>query len=233
MSSVESRLDKMLYDDNGQRFLISWQYSTSGKPENVQILAAVRDLAGRIGAQPQQIIRGRVDPESTNAADALGQDAQSKVRYVELAGISTADPVARKALQNWANQQTATCSDQRINVYEKLSDSGDNDSGLVPAGAEFLLSVSMTVPDEADFTAWYEEEHIPLLLQVPGWLRSARYRKLAGTLPDFLALHYLATPEVFTRPEYRAARTPWRERIAASRTDYARFIYQLQATSDA
>jgi hypothetical protein len=73
-----------------------------------------------------------------------------------------------------------------------------------------------------DMTAWYEQEHIPMLLAVPGWRRIRRYR-LVGPAPldgpgfGFLSLHELAGPEVLSEPGYRAAvSTPWRDRIVAS-----------------
>jgi hypothetical protein len=69
-------------------------------------------------------------------------------------------------------------------------------------------------------TAWYAEEHIPMLLEVPGWRRIRRYRLvrgLDGPGPDFLSLHELAGPEVLEESGYRAAiSTPWRDRVVAS-----------------
>ena len=72
-----------------------------------------------------------------------------------------------------------------------------------------------------DMTAWYEQEHIPMLLAVPGWRRIRRYR-LIGSAPlggpgaGFLSLHELAGPSVLEDPGYRAAvSTPWRDRIVS------------------
>ena len=59
-------------------------------------------------------------------------------------------------------------------VYSQLSDDGS------PVGrpAPVVLAVALSVPaeDEDDLAAWYTEEHIPMLLQVPGWRRIRRYR---------------------------------------------------------
>ena len=103
-------------------------------------------------------------------------------------------------------------------VYEQISEDGS------PVGrpAPVILAVSMSVPaeSEADLAAWYTEEHIPMLLEVPGWRRIRRYRLvrgLDGPGPDFLSLHELAGPEVLEEPGYRAAiSTPWRDRVVAS-----------------
>jgi hypothetical protein len=85
-----------------------------------------------------------------------------------------------------------------------------------------ILAVSLSVPaeSEADLAAWYTEEHIPMLLEVPGWRRIRRYRlvrALDRPGPDFLSLHELAGPEVLEEPGYLAAiSTPWRDRVVAS-----------------
>jgi hypothetical protein len=99
-------------------------------------------------------------------------------------------------------------------LYEQLSSDGSPDGP-----ASVLLTVALSVPAgaEEDLEAWYVREHIPMLLQVPGWRRIRRYRLLAGSAPDFLSLHEVAGPEVFDEPGYRAAvSTPWRDRVVAS-----------------
>lgn len=104
-------------------------------------------------------------------------------------------------------------------IYTQLSDDGLGAGGPAPV----ILAVANSVPPqmEADMTAWYEQEHIPMLLDVPGWQRIRRYR-LIGPAPldgpgvGFLSLHELAGPSVLSEPGYRAAvSTPWRNRIVA------------------
>lgn len=43
---------------------------------------------------------------------------------------------------------------------------------------------------EAEFNAWYDNEHIPRLMQVPGCVSGARYRALRGW-PRYLAMYEL------------------------------------------
>jgi hypothetical protein len=85
--------------------------------------------------------------------------------------------------------------------------------------APHQLLFCMTPPRDAedDFVAWYREEHIPLLLEVPGWRRVRLFRQVEGSGPTFMAVHELESPGVFDRPEYDTAiSTPWRERIRQS-----------------
>ena len=97
-----------------------------------------------------------------------------------------------------------------------------------------LLMVYCEVPakHEEEFNAWYNEEHIPMLLEVPGWRRIRRYRLvrgLGGPGPDFLSLHELAGPEVLEDPGYLAAvSTPWRDQVVASALRRERRVFGLR-----
>ncbi|MGH3235613.1 MAG: hypothetical protein ACRDOH_20650, partial [Streptosporangiaceae bacterium] len=106
-------------------------------------------------------------------------------------------------------------------IYEQISEDG------WPAGspAPMILAVAMSVPASAeeDLAAWYAEEHIPMLLEVPGWRRIRRFRLIRamdapGPEPEsFLSVHDIAGPEVLEEPGYRAAiSTPWRDRVVAA-----------------
>lgn len=81
---------------------------------------------------------------------------------------------------------------------------------------------------EDDFNAWYTQEHIPLLMKVPGWLRARRYSLLEGSGPRYLALHDLDSEEALNEPAHEAVgRTPWRDRAVASRREYSRMLFRL------
>jgi hypothetical protein len=105
-------------------------------------------------------------------------------------------------------------------IYEEISVDGSLAS--LDGPAPVLLSVALSVPAgaEDDLQAWYTDEHIPMLLEVPGWGRIRRFRLVRGmdgAAPEFLSVHELAGPEVLEEPGYRAAiSTPWRDRVVAS-----------------
>jgi len=115
-------------------------------------------------------------------------------------------------------------------VYSPVSDSGDS-GGDAPGGpAPVLLAVSMSVPASAedDLTAWYTEEHIPMLLAVPGWRRIRRYTLTGGSGPRFLSLHELESQAVLDEPGYKAAAsTPWRNRVVESAIDREKRVFEL------
>jgi hypothetical protein len=99
--------------------------------------------------------------------------------------------------------------------------------------APYVMSVAMDPPADVvdDFHAWYREEHMPLLLKVPGWRRIRRFEQIEGTGPRFLALHELESLAVFETEEYRAAtNTPWRDRIIPAISRRERNLFKLYRT---
>lgn len=125
-------------------------------------------------------------------------------------------------------------------------------SSAVTDQCPYLISVALTpgtnpnqtqAEAEADLHAWYEEEHINLLSQVPGWKACRRFALVDHTSPakhetvttessntnnttvldtessmhsppKFLALHAWRDLEGFNTPQYQAAtNTSWRTRV--------------------
>lgn len=82
---------------------------------------------------------------------------------------------------------------------------------------------------EQDFNRWYEEEHIPERLAIPGFLRASRYQAVVGG-PKYLAVYEVSDPAVFSSPEYLhflrgAGETPWTKAILAACANKIRNTY--------
>ncbi len=69
---------------------------------------------------------------------------------------------------------------------------------------------------EEEFNAWYDTDHIPERLAVPGFLSAQRYICLSGA-PRYLAVYDLANVEILDTPAYCAVAgenyTPWTRRV--------------------
>jgi len=96
--------------------------------------------------------------------------------------------------------------------------------GLAPTGAAALLVIAMNVgPEiEAEFNAWYNEEHLPALATVPGVLQARRYRGQAAT-QRYLAMYHFAALDVPQSDAWKkAANTPWTEKMRPHFRDFLR-----------
>jgi hypothetical protein len=68
---------------------------------------------------------------------------------------------------------------------------------------------------ESEFEAWYQRQHVPERLQVPGFQEARRYRALNGS-PRYCAFYWLASAEVLRSPAYLerlAQPSAWTQRV--------------------
>lgn len=84
----------------------------------------------------------------------------------------------------------------------------------------FLL-VFMNPPPAFDeeFNAWYDSEHIPERLAVPGFLTGLRYMNIAGGAPRYMAMYDMEEYGVLETPAYLRvsfdSASPWTKRVTA------------------
>ena len=95
-----------------------------------------------------------------------------------------------------------------------------------PSDAAGMMMFAMNVaPDaEADFNAWYDQEHVPRLAAVPGCLTARRF-KAAGGKHKYVAIYHLRSPDVCSSAAWReAADTPWTARLRPHTSDRLRLV---------
>lgn len=98
-------------------------------------------------------------------------------------------------------------------------------------GAGLLLVFSdVAAEHDAEYNRWYNEEHIPERLSIPGVLDAARYRAVQGG-PKYLACYELESPDAWhSEPWQRWLNnpTPWSRRMSPSviGTEYVRNLYR-------
>lgn len=81
--------------------------------------------------------------------------------------------------------------------------------------AIFLVYTDLSDPKyEEEFNAWYNTEHLPELLALPGVFDAARYVATKGG-PKYLAAYELASVDAMQTPEFtNRPRTPWGQRVS-------------------
>ena len=89
-----------------------------------------------------------------------------------------------------------------------------------------LLMVYCDVAAEHDdeFNRWYNEEHIPERLAIPGVLNAARYRAVEGG-PTYLACYELASPDAWHTDV-------WQERLKPEQLEDARKLWESKGPRD-
>jgi hypothetical protein len=64
-----------------------------------------------------------------------------------------------------------------------------------------LFTTDIDPAMEEEFHRWYEDEHIPERMAVPGFLTARRFRAIEGG-PKYLAVYDLESPEVLASEPY-------------------------------
>jgi hypothetical protein len=93
----------------------------------------------------------------------------------------------------------------------------ESKGGSIMASGTGLLVVWTDIASEyeADFNEWYDKEHIPQLLGVPGFQTGRRYQAVEGA-PKYAAIYQLADENVLKSDGFRAVRenpTAWTKKI--------------------
>ena len=112
----------------------------------------------------------------------------------------------------WSQRMRTLYGDQRERMNFKLM----RDVGPVPAqDPPWLYIVHTDIPDHIvdEYNEWYDKEHLPRLVTVPGVIRARRYTAVSGN-PRYLTAYELTDRNAFESPEgLKARKTPWTEKM--------------------
>jgi hypothetical protein len=79
----------------------------------------------------------------------------------------------------------------------------------------WLYIVHTDIPDHIvdEYNEWYDKEHLPRLVTVPGVVRARRYTAVSGN-PRYLTAYELTDKDAFESPAgLKARKTPWTEKM--------------------
>jgi hypothetical protein len=100
---------------------------------------------------------------------------------------------------------------ERMN-FRLMRDVGEKPQRDTP----WLYIVHTDIPDHIvdEYNEWYDAEHLPRLVTVPGVLRARRYNRVSGAGPQYLTAYEITAPEVWESPAaHQARKTPWTEKM--------------------
>jgi hypothetical protein len=108
----------------------------------------------------------------------------------------------------WSQRMRRLYGDNRERMNFRLM----RDVGRVQdTDALWLYIVHTDIPDHIvdEYNEWYDKEHLPRLVTVPGVVRARRYTAVAGN-PRYLTAYELTDPNAFESPAgLQARKTPW------------------------
>jgi len=90
----------------------------------------------------------------------------------------------------------------------------------------YIVETDVLPEFEAEFNAWYDDEHLPALAAVPGVVRASRWLDAAGS-PRYIACYDLAVSEAVGSPPWLVVRaTPWSSRIRPAFRNTRRTMFE-------
>jgi hypothetical protein len=103
----------------------------------------------------------------------------------------------------WTRRITAQFRNTQRGVFRRIFSHGTQPS----KDAEFVLTVRLNTPadQEQAFNAWYNEDHVPALVGVPGVYCARRYLAVEGD-PRYLAVYEMRDGAVTKSAEWEKAR---------------------------
>ena len=109
---------------------------------------------------------------------------------------------------SWSRRMRTLYGDNRERMNFKLM----RDVGRVAdTDTPWLYIVHTDIPDDIvdEYNEWYDKEHLPRLVTVPGVIRARRYTAVSAN-PRYLTAYELTDPNAFESPEgLQARKTPW------------------------
>lgn len=150
-----------------------------------------------------------------------GWAVQGEPSHLAVYHLSSLDVLARpeyRELKSNPSPRTARML-ETVAAFTRFTGEAIGDTGPAEPG-RYLYLVTFAVPAsaQAEFDAWYEQDHVPTLMRNDTWLRVRRYAILDSVPAEVtrVALHELGDLTALDSPERAAARTSdWRARLAA------------------
>ncbi|NYT38127.1 hypothetical protein ERD78_14670 [Allopusillimonas soli] len=124
----------------------------------------------------------------------------------------------------------AACAGAEAQLFTLMQDVSGASHGE-HAFWHYVVETDVRTDAEADFNAWYEQEHLPGLAGVPGTVRAIRMRNTdPGATPRYHACYLLQTRETYGSPAWLAVRaTRWSSAVRPNFRNTRRTMFSIAA----
>lgn len=134
--------------------------------------------------------------------------------------------IAYENLSPWSKRVTAKC--KRLIRFEGTQIKPGNASAPAHADAVLINAMNVAPEAEADFNAWYDEEHLPALGRVPGTMTARRFKAREGAngvTQRYVAVYHLTSSDVTRSDAWKkAVDTPWTAKVRPHFRDHVRIL---------
>jgi hypothetical protein len=167
-------------------------------------------------------------------------DAHADIRYLawyETRAASVESEAAFQALianpTPWSRRMRSLYGAKRERMnFALMCEVGESPVPDAPCMYIVHTDISDHIVDE--YNAWYDSEHLPRCVGIPGVLRARRYTAAACTSgdtgPKYLTAYEMTGPEVWESPAaLQARKTPWTEKMRSLFSNTRRALYRLAA----
>ena len=160
----------------------------------------------------------------------LTKDAYLRLRDQPVKSQREADTMKQIKVDRKLYDHLQTWESEEFKTLEKVENEGEGNVVV----AVFLTLNPGEEPKKA-VEKWYQDEHVPMLSKVPGWLRTRRFVTSSidpNAAVDFMALHEYKPQNGLGGPEFQAAvSTPWAKEIGDKSVKHkGRRVYDLYYT---
>jgi len=175
---------------------------------------------------------GTLDPDKAAAESA------EPMHYMAIYDLDKVEVLDGTEYLNWRNTASQTewemlaalsANDRR--VYQPISLPALAHGDDLEICGPYMMAGWWEIDEEhrPKFEEWYLQEHLPLLMQVPGTRRIRRFERIDEVAPGrYLALHDVESLDVFDHPlTAEAASTPWRSKATHYRSGFTTRLYKL------
>ena len=205
--------------DHGQGLLAVWTDIPSHMEEDFNRWYNEEHIAERVGIPGFLSGRRYISLEGTPRYSALYETVDAQVLKSEtyLHVLNSHTPWTQRIRPHFQNFVR--------NEYELILTLGT----LPEHRAPYVLTVRLETdpPQEAEFNEWYNTDHLPALVGVPGVSGARRYRAAAGS-PTYLAVYELANRELLQGEAWKNARdSAWTQKLRPHFKNSAANVGQL------